>query len=103
MVSDQGYGFLMPYLPTPKPVDTRRYLSFSQALIKIKAGRKMARYGFTKHCEKYIAFVPGDNQTMSFLVLVYPPQERYPEGMTVPWMPDRCSLMENDWYEVHES
>lgn len=76
------------------------YVDFSTALWMIKDGKKMARYGFTKHNKKWVQLDSGAQRIMSHLVLYYPPCERYPYGMSVPWLPSRCDLFDNDWYEV---
>lgn len=79
---------------------TRTYYDFSSALSMIRAGAKMARYGFTKHHNKWVELHPGYAATMSHLILVYPVSDRYPGGAVVPWLPSRCDLLEDDWYVI---
>jgi hypothetical protein len=73
---------------------------FEHALWLVKAGHKVSREGWNRRNTKFLRLRPPSNGTVSYIELVYLPGERYPEGITAPWSPTRCDLLEDDWYQA---
>lgn len=88
------------------------YVSFSQALDMVKAGKRMARAGWNGK-GMFIFLVPGSRFAVSRppLLGIYPEgvmidyqphvDMRTADGSVVPWLCSQTDLLADDWMEVN--
>ena len=67
----------------------------------IRQGEKLRRRGWgdrDKFHRKWIALIPENGSTLSYLAICYPEGHyREPHGCIAPWTPTRCDLLTDDW------
>ena len=89
----------------------RNNMDFSEALLEIKAGKKVARSGWNG-AGQFVFLVPGSRFTVNRppLLGIYPEGTvidycphvdiRNAQGQVVPWLASQGDLMATDWVEV---
>lgn len=78
-------------------------LTFSQALVALKNGERLARQGWNG-VGLHIQIQYPDNHsymTLPYLFMEYPKGHKtYPDGCRVPWLASQTDLLMDDWFRV---
>jgi hypothetical protein len=78
-------------------------LTFSDALVKLKAGAKLRRSGWNGKSMWIQIQVPDahSKMTLPYLYMEYPAgHPAYPDGCRVPWLASQTDILAEDWEEV---
>lgn len=78
-------------------------LTFSDALVKLKAGAKLRRSGWNGKSMWIQIQVPDahSKMTLPYLYIEYPAgHPAYPDGCRVPWLASQTDTLAEDWEEV---
>lgn len=78
-------------------------LTFSDALVKLKAGAKLRRSGWNGKSMWIQIQVPDahSKMTLPYLYIEYPAgHPAYPDGCRVPWLASQTDILAEDWEEV---
>jgi hypothetical protein len=78
-------------------------LTFSDALVKLKAGAKLRRSGWNGKSMWIQLQVPDahSKMTLPYLYMEYPAgHPAYPDGCRVPWLASQTDILAEDWEEV---
>ncbi len=78
-------------------------LTFSDALVKLKAGAKLRRSGWNGKSMWIQLQVPDEHSkmTLPYLYMEYPAgHPAYPDGCRVPWLASQTDIVAEDWEEV---
>lgn len=78
-------------------------LTFSDALVKLKAGAKLRRSGWNGKSMWIQIQVPDahSKMTLLYLCMEYPAgHPAYPDGCGVPWLASQTDILAEDWEEV---
>lgn len=78
-------------------------LTFSDALVKLKAGAKLRRSGWNGKSMWIQIQVPDahSKMTLPYLYMEYPAgHPAYPDGCRVPWLASQTDIAAEDWEEV---
>jgi len=78
-------------------------VGFGEAIIALKAGRKVARQGWNGKGMWLALQVPDANSkmTLPYVYIEYPLGHiAYPEGSRVPWLASQTDMLAEDWEVV---
>lgn len=83
----------------------RAMMSFSEALLFLKAGALVARQGWNGKGMWLDLQRPDEHSkmTLPYVFLNYPAGDVYPTGARVPWAPSQTDLLADDWEEVQRA
>lgn len=76
-----------------------KMLTFSDALIAVKQGKKIARTGWNG-AGLTVWMVPAKNRQLPYLVIEYPENAKTTPGAICPWLASQTDLMAEDWTVV---
>ncbi len=82
--------------------DTDLEMSFSEALEKLKQGKKVARTGWNGSGLHVAAQFPdaGSMNTLPYLYIKYPEDHKKYPSARCPWLASQTDIMEEDWFVV---
>jgi hypothetical protein len=74
-------------------------MNFSEALERVKCGKKLARDGWNGKGIWVRLFLPGGSLlTHPFLIIEYPQgHPAYPNGSRIPWLASQSDILAEDW------
>lgn len=78
-------------------------LSFGDALILLKLGKKVARQGWNGKSMWLKAQIPDEHSkmTLPYIYIEYPVgHPAYPNGSRVPWLASQTDMWQDDWMEI---